>query len=321
MQTTESKMGDPVYASNDSPPKTISDPGRNTTSTSDGGRPGGNAGSYNRPGGSAGAYNPSTSFQGMTATKGSYAGTFVSEATHFDSINGHTPVNYGAQAYNLSSIPRSADPAVFQMYAPSGWLKNSAPQQLEQLNAEMLHYGDSEFESMFVVNAPTYMDVVANDPRWYKQFDEAQSNPNSSSGVHIPDQTVSGHGGGLDMGKVNVGLMDAKLGYTAVKNMYTVLGGEETAAAFGETIVEGAVGLAEGVGIEAGTVGLAAEMIGGTVAIGATAATLGMVGAGLLLGYGAYEAAVGLGAPTISDDIKALGGATKDVTNFFNGFL
>lgn len=312
MTTIETKMGDPNYTS-DSTSKSNTTDTRGTTTANDG--------NSTRPGGSSGAYNPDSSFQGVSASRGSYAGTFVAESTHFAAMDGHVPVNYNAEAYNLTNLPRTADPNLFRVYAPSTWLQNSAPQQLEQLNSEMLHYNDTSYQSMFAVNSPSYIDIVANDPTRYRLFQNVAPSTGNNAGVHIPDETSSGHGGGLDLGKFNMGLVDAKLGYNASKGFYGALESEETAAGFGESIIEGAAGLAESVGLEAGTVGMAAEFVGGSVAIGATAATLGMVGAGLLLGYGAYEAATALGAPTISDDIKAFGGASKDVTNFFNGFL
>lgn len=288
----------------------------------------------------SGPYNPDASFQGKAGLSGSMQGVFVAEETHYGGLGAdNNPYkNYAAQAYNLANLPAIHETAEdFKEYAPSTWLQNSAPSQLLQLDAARLGIDPNNFESDFTVNAPstiqpligiansqwdTNMPTEEDLAAYYSKLrptPDMMSNPNTDSDRSWYDR--------VDLSKAKAGVQDIGEGIAGARYFSNMLFTEGGAEALGTGLIEtaevGAVDIAgtsfglASFGAEGAALG-AAEAIGGAAVLGTVGAAALTVGAVGLAAYGAYEFAVGLGAPTISEDISYIGNGLKKVFSSSN---
>lgn len=271
-------------------------------------------------------YNPDEQFQGIAAF-GQRQGSFVAEQTHFQGFNAHTPTNYSPQVYDMSALPKiGLNTTSFRQYAPKSWYLNSASQQLDAFNQEEFHLNDSAYQANFMLSKPSYVqDVVhilpADEADYYRRFaNYSQQHSGDADKQNFPSDAPANTGFHFDPAKLAIGAADLKIGYSGAKNFYSILEGEETAGAFGESLIGAGETAAGWIGSE-GLVAGAAEAIGGAAVVGGVAASIGLAAGVGLAAYGLYEGAVALGAPTLGDDLTYIGNGAKDVLSKFSSFI
>jgi hypothetical protein len=276
-------------------------------------------------------------------------GIYVAEENRITS--GSTTVEQGAFAFNLNYLPQQHSLGdyytTYQQYAPKSWLTDASAVQRETFNTEVLGFNDAEFQGNYLIGASSFVNNVvdgsgdagvadyseaisANDYTQMLAGKKRTANSLTSSSSSDSDdgswfskingkRLKEGAGdiveGGL-MAYSAYGTLGATgalnaLGSSAIGSVSSTLGqvglgelAEEGAALLGETAVE-----------------VAGAEIGGAALLGAGLATGGLaIGLGLAA-YGAYEFAVGLGAPSLGDDFEALGKGLRKINpaSWFEG--